>query len=170
MSVGLTPERIGRSRLRIADELLLVALPTVTMLLVFGLVEAVTKQRLLFASLASSAFLIYLDPEHSTNQVKTLVIAQLTAAFIGYGALRLLGPGYAAAAVAMVVLITILVGIDRLHPPAISTSLAFAFQSTKDSNLLMFALGVGATAVLVALERGSLALLRRTRRRRESRS
>jgi hypothetical protein len=61
----------ARRRLGWRGELALVALPTVTVLVVLALVEALARQRLLFASLASSAFLIYLDPTHPTNRVRT---------------------------------------------------------------------------------------------------
>lgn len=60
-----------RRHLGIMDELLLVLMPTVTVLLVMALVEALSNQRLLFASPASSAFLIYLDPEHRANSICT---------------------------------------------------------------------------------------------------
>ena len=149
-------------------ELLLVSLPTGTVLLVFALVEALTKQRLLFASLASSAFLIYLDPEHPTNQVKTLVLAQIGAALFGYGSLLILGPTYAAAAVAMVTTIVALVTFDIVHPPALSTCLAFAFQDTKGKNVLLFGLAVAMIGLLVVLERVSLWLLKRASSRSQS--
>ena len=51
-----------RSRLTLKGELALATAPTVTVLVVLALVEVLSRQRLLFASLASSAFLIYLDP------------------------------------------------------------------------------------------------------------
>ena len=57
-------------------ELALALLPTLTILLVLAFVEAFSRQRLLFASLASSAFLIYLEPRHRTNSVRTLALAQ----------------------------------------------------------------------------------------------
>ncbi|MEC4818085.1 MAG: hypothetical protein SAK29_33165 [Scytonema sp. PMC 1069.18] len=47
-------------------------------------VEVLSRQRLLFASLASSAFLIYLDPQHGSNTVRTLVLSQMMAASIGF--------------------------------------------------------------------------------------
>jgi CBS-domain-containing membrane protein len=144
-------------------ELLLVALPTVTVLAVFALVEALTRQRLLFASLASSAFLIYLDPEHPTNQVKTLIVSQIGAAFLGYLSLAILGPGYAAAAVAMLLTTTALVALNVVHPPAISSALAFAFQDTKTTNVVLFALAVGMIAILVMIERACLWMVRRSR-------
>jgi len=46
-------------------------------LLVLTLVEALSNQRLLFESLTSSAFLIYLNPEHAVNSIRTLLLAPL---------------------------------------------------------------------------------------------
>ena len=73
---------------------MLLLLPTATVLAVMGLVEALTTQRLLFASLASSAFLIYLDPRHPANGARTLLTAQPAAALLGFGAAELLGRGH----------------------------------------------------------------------------
>lgn len=61
--------RALRSRLDLKGELLLATAPTVTVLGVLALVEVLSRQRLLFASLAASAFLIYLDPQHGANSV-----------------------------------------------------------------------------------------------------
>ena len=72
-----------RWRLGLKGELILALLPTLVVLSVFALVEAFTRQRLLFASLASSAFLIYLDPQHGTNSMRTLVLSQMLAALLG---------------------------------------------------------------------------------------
>ncbi len=66
------------------------------MLGVFALVEVLSQQRLLFASLASSAFLIYLDPQHGVNSVRTLVVSQLLAVLSGFGANLFFGPTYLA--------------------------------------------------------------------------
>ncbi len=82
----------GRSRLGLRDELALALMPTLTVLLVFALVESLARQRLIFASLASSAFLIYLDPHHVTNRIRTLVTAQLLGAVAGWAAHAALGP------------------------------------------------------------------------------
>ncbi|WP_197446567.1 hypothetical protein [Tautonia plasticadhaerens] len=57
-----------RASLGSRGELTLAIAPTAVVLLVFGLVEVLTEQRLLFASLAGSAFLIYLDPEHGRTR------------------------------------------------------------------------------------------------------
>lgn len=75
-------KRLARQRLRLRDEFLLAFLPTLTVLAVLLFVETLTRQRFLFATLAASAFLIYLDPEHGTNQIRTLVISQITAAVL----------------------------------------------------------------------------------------
>lgn len=153
--------RRARRRLGLRGELLLVALPTATVLIVLTLVEAITSQRLLFASLASSAFLIYMDPQHGTNSIRTLILSQMSAAVLGYGAITVFGPVYAAAATAMVLTIALMVLLDVVHPPAVATALAFALRSGPESNLLLFSLAVGIVAILVALERLSLWILAR---------
>jgi hypothetical protein len=80
---GDSRERALRRRLPLSGELALAALPTATVLAVLALVERLTTQRLLFASLASSAFLIYLDPEHGMNRVRALTLSQgITAALV----------------------------------------------------------------------------------------
>jgi CBS-domain-containing membrane protein len=128
-------------------------------LLVLGFVEVLSRQRLLFASLASSAFLIYLDPQHGTNSVRTLVLAHVGAALLGFSAYWLLGPGYLAGGSAMVLTIALMILLDAVHPPAVSTSLSFALRAGEESNLVIFGLAVGILAVLVVLEQGALWLL-----------
>ena len=154
----------GRTRLPLADELVLALLPTATVLTVLVLTETFSHQRILFASLASSAFLIYLDPLHPTNGVRTLVLAHLTAAGLGFVMLVLLGPGYVAAGIAMVLTIVLMIVLDAMHPPATSTALAFAFRSGVDNNFAIFTFAVGMTANLV------VAAARRARHARPARS
>ena len=151
----------ARRRLGLQGELLLALLPTATVLLVLALVEAFSRQRLLFASLASSAFLIYLDPQHHVNSVRTLILSQILAAGLGFGFYKLIGPGYLSAALAMVLVIGALIILDSLHPPAIATELNFSFKGDDESNLLLFGLAVGLVAVLVTLQRTSKWLLLR---------
>lgn len=153
-----------RRRLGLRGEFALAALPTATVLLVLALVEALARQRLLFASLASSAFLIYLDPGHPTNRVRTLLIAQGAAAAIGWAALAALGPGYAAAALAMVAVIGMMIAADAVHPPAVSTALSFALGTGGTRPLALFALALGVTAGLVVLQRVAVRLLARLSR------
>ena len=142
-----------RRRLGVGKELLLAVAPTLTVLLVLALVEAVSHQRLLFASLASSAFLIYLDPGHSVNQARTLVLSQMGAALIGLIAYLALGPGYASAGVAMIAAIVLMIVLDAVHPPAVATALSFGLRAGDASNLLLFGLALGITIVLLGLQR-----------------
>ena len=62
--------------------------------------------------------------------------------------------------------IVLMITLDAVHPPAVATSLAFAFRAGEASNLTLFALAVGITALLVILERVALWQLVRIRRRR----
>jgi CBS-domain-containing membrane protein len=157
-----------RSRLGLKDELALAAAPTITVLGVLALVEALSQQRLLFASLASSAFLIYLDPQHGTNTVRTLISAQMMAATIGLAIYIALGPGYLSGGIAMVTTIVLMIVLDIVHPPAVSTSLSFALRANSENNLVLFGLAVGITVVLVGLERFALWLLARSNSRSKS--
>lgn len=151
--------RALRRRLTLQGEFALALAPTVIILGVLALVEALSRQRLLFASLASSAFLIYLDPQHGTNSVRTLTISQTMAAIIGFLTYLLLGPGYLSGGCAMVVTIVLMILLDIVHPPAVSTSLSFALRAGNESNLVLFGLAVGVIAILVLLERFALWLL-----------
>jgi CBS-domain-containing membrane protein len=156
--------RSVRRRLGIKGELLLATAPTAVVLGVLALVEALSRQRLLFASLAASAFLIYLDPQHGTNSVRTLVSAQLMAAVIGWLTFISFGSGYIAAGSAMILTIVLMIVLDIMHPPAVATSLSFALKAGNENNLVLFGLAVGITAVLVGLERFALWLLARQAR------
>lgn len=157
--------RAARGRLPLKGEFLLALGPTVTVLIVLALVEALSEQRLLFASLASSAFLIYLDPQHGTNTVRTLVIAQMLAATLGFGTYLAFGGGYLSGGSAMVATITAMILLDAVHPPAVATAMAFALRAGEETNLALFGLAVGMTAALVVLERLALWLLARYRHR-----
>ncbi|SNR59206.1 MULTISPECIES: HPP family protein [Hymenobacter] len=155
----------GRRSLGRRGELLLALLPTATVLLMLWLLELLSNQRLLFASLASSAFLIYLDPGHRTNSARTLAISQLGAASIGFVLHALVGPGYVSAALAMVLSILLMIALDAMHPPAVSTGLNFAFRAgSGEGNLLLFGLAVGLVVVLVIVQRGSTYILSRLTR------
>lgn len=158
---GGREQRAARRRLPLRGELALAALPTATVLLVLFLVQTLTNQRLLFASLASSAFLIYMDPEHGTNRVRTLLVSQMSAAVLGLGGFWLLGPGYHAAALAMTATILVMIVADAVHPPAVSTALSFSLRAGPESNLALFGLAVGITAMLVVLQRAAVWALAR---------
>lgn len=137
------------------------ALPTATVLLVLVMVDTFSQQRLLFSSLAVSSFLIYLDPLHQMNKVRTLVISQVGAASLGLALFLAFGPGYAAAGIAMVVTIVLMVVVDLVHPPAIATAMSFALRAGNERSLVIFILAVGMTATLVVLQRAVLWAMRR---------
>ncbi len=153
--------RYLRRGLDLKGELALAVLPTVTVLAVLAMVESFSNQRLLFASLASSAFLIYLDPQHGTNSMRTLLISQSAAALLGATTFALLGPGYFSAAIAMVLVIILMIVFDAVHPPAVSTALGFALRASHENNLVLFGFALGMIVVLVALERASLWMMAR---------
>ena len=140
---------------------LLAAAPTALVLSVLALVEVLSRQRLLFASLASSAFLIYLDPQHGTNTVRTLIISQMMAATIGLISYLVLGSGYLSGGIAMVLTIVLTILLDVVHPPAVSTSLSFALRAGNENNWVLFGLAVSLIALLVVLERFALWILAR---------
>jgi CBS-domain-containing membrane protein len=150
-----------KRRLGLRDELLLAVLPTVTVLLVLGLVKPLGHQHLLCATLASSAMLIYLDPRHETNTVRTLVLAQMTAALVGWALCLLFGPGFLAAGTSMTLTIFLMILFDAVHPPAASTALAFALGPGGKSSLVVFGLAVGIIATLVLLQQVVLWVLNR---------
>jgi CBS-domain-containing membrane protein len=153
---------LSRPRLGWQRELALAILPTATVLLLLWLLKLLSNQQLLFASLASSCFLIYLDPGHPANSARTLLISQLSAAVLGFGLHALLGPGYLSAALALVSVIGVMIVTNTMHPPAVATALNFAFRAgTGEGNLALFGLAVGLVLVLLAVQRGSAYLVRR---------
>lgn len=134
-------------------DLTLAVLPTVTILLVLAGMEFWLKQHLLFASLASSAFGIYLAPHHKNNGVKVLIGTQLGGAIAGFCAQSIGGPGYFAAAGAMILVIALMVALDAVHPPAVSTALSFAFVPVAFKSVTLFVVAVALVALLVALQK-----------------
>ncbi len=161
MQPGSSTTRRLRQRLTLRSELLLALLPTLTVLAMLWLLEALSNQRLLFASLASSAFLIYLDPEHGTNAVRTLVLSHVLAAVLGAVVVTLFGAGYLAGSLAMIVIILLMVLLDIVHPPAVSTALSFAFRGEDERTILLFAFALAMIAVRVVLQRSVLWLFKR---------
>jgi CBS-domain-containing membrane protein len=150
---------LKRRRLSVRDELLLALLPTATVLPMLGVIEAFGRYHLLCASMATSAFLIYWDPRNEMNSVHAVVVSQITAAGVGWLMWLLLGGGYAAAAGAIPLAILVMILLKAVHPPAISTALAFAMHLDPTGSFVLFALAVGITALLVALQRAVLRLM-----------
>lgn len=153
---------LGRPRLTWQRELALALVPTATVLGLLFLLKLFSNQQLLFASLASSCFLIYLDPGHPANSARTLVVSQLSGALLGAGFHAVLGPGYASAALALVGVIAVMLVTNSMHPPAVATALNFAFRAgSGEGSLALFGLAVGLVLVLLAVQRGSAYLVRR---------
>ena len=149
-------------RFDLKTEIALAVMPAAMIIAVLMLLEAFSKQQLLFSSLASSAFLIYLDPKHPTNSVRTLIIAQMSAAIIGYLVFLLLGPGYFSAAVSMIIAIAVMIVAKAMHPPAVSSALIFAFQYSRVNTLLLFLFAVMLLVILKILQRTSVWLIKRS--------
>ena len=148
----------------LAGELLLALPPTVMVLGVVYLFESFRHQRVLFTSLAASAFLIYRDPAHPMNGVRVTVTAHVVAVALGLGAALLLGPGYLAGAVAMTATIVTLIVFDIVHPPAIGTALGFGFFPEQTSSAGFFIIALVMLAALIVLQRAATWLLRRMQR------
>lgn len=134
-------------------ELVLAVLPTATILIVLAGVEVFIHQRLLFASLASSAFLIYMAPHHRSNRVRVLFGSQIGAALCGYGIGKLWAPGYLAAACALVIVIFVMIALDAVHPPAVSTALSFAFVPSRFFSVILFAAAMALIVLLLLAQR-----------------
>lgn len=151
----------GRRRYSWKGELALAALPTIIVIIVLVLLENFAQQRLLFASLASSAFLIYRDPHNQMNSLYSLLISQTGGSVIGFVSSLVLAEGYTAAAIAMIITIVFIIALDAIHPPAISTALTFAFRAPGTDVFLLFLLSLAMVAILVLLEQAILWLIRR---------
>jgi CBS-domain-containing membrane protein len=123
--------------------------------------ESISNERLLFALLASSAFLIYLDPEHGTNRVRTLVGSHFMAAVLGSLVVAVLGAGYLSAGVALDATILLMIVFDVVHPPAVSAALSFAFRGEEQRTVVLFVVALAMIAVLVVLQRGVVWLFKR---------
>jgi CBS-domain-containing membrane protein len=75
------------------------------------------------------------------------------AAGAGWVMWLLLGGGYAASASAIPLAILLMILLKAVHPPAVSTALAFAMHLDPSGNFVLFALAVVITALLVVLQR-----------------
>jgi CBS-domain-containing membrane protein len=153
--------RHAHLRLSVRQQFGLAIMPTVVVLLMVGCLQALRNQPLIFTSLASSAFLVYLDPEHPTNRVRTFLIAQGSAALLGFGSVSLLGTGFLAPGVALVLTIVLIITLDAMHPPAMSTALSFAFHTSSLKTLAIFGLMMVVIASLVALQKAAFWLVQK---------
>ena len=156
----------ARQRLTgVGGELLLALPPTLVVLGAFVLVDVLRHERVLFAPLASSAFLIYSDPAHQMNSVRRMVLSHGIAPVVGLGTAAVLGAGYLAAAVAIIATISVIVPADLVHPPAVSTALGFGFNDRQADTLALFSAALALVVALVFLQRFGLAAVAWAERR-----
>ncbi len=148
-----------RRRGSVWGELALAVPPTLVVLGAVFLLETVEHQRVLFASLAASAFLIYRDPDHPMNGVRVMVGAHLIGAGLGLAGALIFQPGYPASAVAMIATIILLVLFNLVHPPAIATALGFAFFPARSDAAGMFLVALVLVAALVLVQSAAVRLV-----------
>jgi CBS-domain-containing membrane protein len=160
-TTGTDIEQQRQRRGGLRGELLLAIPPTVVVLLAVLLLETLRNERILFASLAASAFLIYRDPVHPMNGVRVMVAAHSVAVVTGVACGTLLGPGYGAAALALIVTLLVLIVFHIVHPPAVSTALGFAYFAHPIQAVGLFVVALAMIAVLIVLQRTALWTLRR---------
>lgn len=155
--------RSARSR-NVAHQLALAVPPTVVVLAALFVTERVRQERGLFATLASSAFLVYAAPSHGMNTVRRMVLAHGVGATAGLGVGAILGVGYLAAAVATIVTIVVIVPSDLVHPPADSSTLGFGFNDRQLDTLVGFGAALALVVALVVLQRVAVAAVDRLAR------
>lgn len=131
--------------------LLLASFPIIIVLIVLE-IEVVVRQHLLFTSLISSVFLIYLKPKDSMNDTLTIAISQVLAALTGYAFYSFFGVSYWVGASTLIVVTLLLVALNRFHPPAITTSLIFNYRTHQESDLTLFLLLLGLIILLFFLK------------------
>ncbi|MDX1664458.1 MAG: HPP family protein [Candidatus Promineifilaceae bacterium] len=145
--------REGRKRRTIkrysAEHLAAVAIATVlSVVAIIFVVQELATRPILVASLGSSAFLLYFQPRNEVNNFKPLVFGHLLAAVTGYGANLLFPEPYLSVASGLAVTVLLLAALRLVHPPAISTSLVFAYRPEQAVAIVTFGLTL---AVVVAL-------------------
>ena len=132
-----------------AEHLAVVSIATVlSVLAVIFVVQELARRPILVASLGSSAFLLFFQPRNEVNNFRPLVFGHLLAAATGYGANLLFPEPYLSVAGGLAVTVLLLTGLRLVHPPAISTSLVFAYRPEQAEAIVTFGLTL---AVVVAL-------------------
>lgn len=124
------------------------AATVITVVLMIVVVEQIAEQAVLVTSLAASTFLLYYQPLHRMNRFVPVVGGHLIAAGVGFLADEIIPSATLALAVSITVTVTALASLRIIHPPAISTSVVFAYQPHDAGALLTFSLTL---AVVIAL-------------------
>ena len=91
------------------------------------------------------------------------MIAQISAAILGLATYVLFGPGYLSVAVAVITLIAVMIIFRAVHPPAVSTTLVFAFRAGNEDNLVLFGMALIVILVMVLMEQSFLWVLNHLR-------
>ncbi len=158
----MTSRSHGRRRRRtIRNDLILAALPALTIVGALAFFDALVKQRLLFSSLAASAFLVWVEPRHPMNAVRTVLLSQLVAALDGALAFTLFGNGLAASGAATAMTAMAMIALDAVHPPAISTTFGFAMRAGRTPVGILFALVAVVTGLIIVLHQAAEFILNR---------
>lgn len=121
----------------------------VIIVLVLTALEIKLRQHIIFTSLVSSIFLIYLRPNELMTDTATILVSQFTAALTGYLSYKLFGNSFWSVCVTILLVTAILILLNRLHPPAIATSVIFNYRTHSESDLFLFGLLIGIAVVLI---------------------
>jgi CBS-domain-containing membrane protein len=145
------PAPVSRKRPTFSRLFVVTVATMVTILVVLIIDQDVGKQPLLVASLASSSFLMYYQPLNEVNRFGPLVLGQLTCAVFGFLANLLLRDPLSSAAVAVSFSVVAMMLLRIVHPPAVATSLVFAYRPHGVSALGTFFLTLLVVLVLAAV-------------------
>ncbi|WP_426119501.1 HPP family protein [Kocuria sp. LHG3120] len=127
------------------------AATVITVVLMIVVVEQIARQAVLVTSLAASTFLLYYQPLHRMNRFVPVVGGHLIAAGVGFLSDKFIPGGTLAPAVAITVTVAALAGLRIIHPPAVSTSVVFAYRPHEVSALLTFSLTLVVVVALAAV-------------------
>jgi CBS-domain-containing membrane protein len=142
-------------------ELLLAFVPTGFVIGIFVGISHFGRQPVLFISLATSAFRIYLDPRGLMNQARVFLPAHLIGLSLGLLSSLLFRDPYVSGAIAMGLTIFLMVLLRIMFEPAIATSLIFAFRLYGERDVILFLFGVAMLAVLILIQRATSYLVHR---------
>lgn len=127
------------------------AATVITVVLMIVVIEQIAEQAVLVTSLAASTFLLYYQPLHRMNRFVPVVGGHLIAAGAGFLADEVIPSSTVALAVAITVTVVTLASLRIIHPPAISTSVVFAYRPHDASALLTFSLTLAVVVALAAV-------------------
>lgn len=116
--------------------------------LVVGAIGSLSDAPLLIAPLGATALLLFAVPDSLMSQPRSVLVGHLVAVVAGIILARLIGPGWLAAAPAVFVSITLMIGLQSLHAPAGATAVLTALEPHEWS-FIGLPVMAGAAAMLV---------------------